>query len=329
VVETSKCAACPVCGSQVTDFFARARDVEYLTTDEQYEYRFCRDCHCVFLLRPPSDQLSVIYPANYYSYRRETGETSLADKIKERLDRRLFNSLLNKLPGESLSVLDVGGGSGWLLTLMRHICPRITETHEVDIDDTARDAAEKSGHVFHCCRVEKFSSDRQFDLILMLNLIEHVPDPAAVLTTMHKLLSPQGLLLIKTPNHDTLDRRLFRNHNWGGFHCPRHFVLFDKDSLIQLGTQCGLACRSAKYTQGAPQWTTSALGYLYLRGWIRISRQKPMYLHPLYSACNMLFAAFDFLRLPFSKTAQMIVVFRRAEGDTGISDANAGDGARR
>jgi len=305
---------CPVCGSRESGIFAHARDVEYYTSDKSYVYLSCGQCGSIYLQSPPTDRLNEIYPANYYSYETSQQLTSLPDRIKSHLDARLFRKLIRLLPNDDLRVLDVGGGSGWLLSLIRSVSPRVKSTHEVDIQERARPAAESAGHVYHNCRIEEFSSEESFDLILLLNLIEHVTDPGAVLVAMRKLLSPHGLILIKTPNVDTLDCRLFRNHNWGGFHCPRHFVLFNRQSIMDLGQRCGLRVEKINYTQGAPQWAASVLGWLGLRGWARVSADRPLYQNRLYPYLCGLFAIFDFLRSPFMPTAQMFVVFRLMDG---------------
>jgi 2-polyprenyl-3-methyl-5-hydroxy-6-metoxy-1,4-benzoquinol methylase len=305
---------CPVCGSRESGIFAHARDVEYYTSDKSYSYLSCGQCGSIYLQSPPADRLNEIYPANYYSYETSQQLTSLPDRIKSHLDARLFRKLIRLLPNDDLRVLDVGGGSGWLLSLIRSVPPRVKSTHEVDIQERARPAAESAGHVYHSCRIEEFSSEESFDLILLLNLIEHVTDPGAVLVAMRKLLSPHGLILIKTPNVDTLDCRLFRNHNWGGFHCPRHFVLFNRQSIMDLGQRCGLRVEKINYTQGAPQWAASVLGWLGLRGWARVSADRPLYQNRLYPYLCGLFAMFDFLRSPFMPTAQMFVVFRLMDG---------------
>jgi SAM-dependent methyltransferase len=262
---------------------------------------------------PPVDQLSKIYPPNYYSYDPGRRLTSLVERVKSFLDARLFRSLLRKIPGDDLAALDVGGGAGWLLSTLRKVSPRVKATHEIDINDGARSAAESAGHVFHCCRVEEFTASRSFDLILLLNVIEHVTDPAAILSAMRKLLSPGGLMLIKTPNVNTLDCRIFRNNNWGGFHCPRHFVLFNKQSIVELGQRCGLHAIQADYTQGAPQWACSVLGWLGLKGWLKISADRPLYQHFLYPYVCAVAAAFDLMRSPLMPTAQMFIVFRRSD----------------
>ncbi len=76
----------------------------------------------------------------------------------------------------------------------------------------------------------------------MLNLIEHVRRPDEVLAKARSLLTPDGFALIKTPNYDALDARIFRHRSWGGYHAPRHFVLFDRDSFARVARIKG--CRS-------------------------------------------------------------------------------------
>lgn len=307
---TSTFMPCPICGNENVRAFAEARDVEYFTTDVVYQYLECPACTAVYLNHPPVDHLGVIYPSTYYSYR-PAGQVGLLERVKRWLDARLFRRLLARIPGDRLAVLDVGGGWGWLLSVVREVSPRIGETHEVDIDETARPAAERAGHHFHGMPIEHFKTNQRFDLALLLNLIEHVADPAAVLRAVSQLLTPGGVAVIKTPNTDTLDRRLFQHHNWGGFHCPRHFVLFTMPGLKTLSEKCGLEVVEARYTQGAPQWAVSWLTMLWKWGIIKISKERIMLKHPLMGPFLALAAAFDLARLPFSKTAQMIFVVRR------------------
>jgi SAM-dependent methyltransferase len=311
VADFSKRPICPACGSGEGSVVARARDTEYCTSDRVYSYVECDACGTLFLLEPPVDALRSIYPPTYYSYQQDGGDTSWLQSIKSWLDVRMFRRLLDQLPGDALRVLDVGGGSGWLLSQVREASPRVAETHEVDIDPGAAEAAQQAGHRFHCVTIEEFEAAEPFDLVLMLNIIEHVADPERVLRAVERCLRPGGLVLIKTPNAKTLDRWIFEQRNWGGFHCPRHFVVFTRASFLALAARSGLDCLAAEYTQGAPQWTTSVLGWLSLKGWVTVRADKPMYHHALYGPLLALFAAFDFIRRPFAPTAQMWVTLRK------------------
>jgi 2-polyprenyl-3-methyl-5-hydroxy-6-metoxy-1,4-benzoquinol methylase len=254
----------------------------------------------------PHDRLGQIYPPNYYSF--SEGRTNIVQHIKEWLDARSLRSLFRDIPGTELKVLDIGGGSGWLSGLARRVEPRVRLTQIVDLDEAAGTLAEKSGHRYFCGRVEDFTTSDRYDLILMLNLIEHVRDPRSVLAKARDLLTPGGRIYIKTPNFLALDARLFRHANWGGYHCPRHFVLFNRDSLSRLIHSLGLRVTFFQYTQGAPFWSVSVFELLRRAGLVRASRDRPAIYHPLMPLLMAASAAVDFMRKPFARLSQMIVV---------------------
>ncbi len=299
---------CPICRNPKPTLWCKATDEEYHSTgSEEFTYFHCDRCSCLFIGDMPTDRLAQIYPANYYSFR--PIKKNLALRIKEALDKRLFASLLAKLSGTSLSVLDIGGGTGWLLGIIRQIDPRVTYTQVVDIDEGAQSEALLAGHHYFRGTIEAYQPDRLYDLVLMLNLIEHVADPKATLAKVGALLKPGGIALIKTPNIESWDARIFRRTYWGGLHAPRHWVLFSEKSFRLALEGTGLQITDLKYTQGAPFWTWSVLAWMHRRKWIVISAQRPAIYHPLATGLQMLFAALDFLRsLMGQKTSQMFIV---------------------
>ncbi len=218
--------ACPTCKSREKILFAKAKDVEYFTTPESFAYLRCGNCQTVYLDNPPVHRLHEIYPQNYYASNSDFNKSFLY-QVKNALEKRMFRKILKNIPGDSISVLDVGGGYGWELNTIKEADHRVRETAVLDFDESSRQKAEAAGHIFYAQRVEEFSATRKYDFILMLNIIEHVADPLRVMNVVRNVLSPHGAILIKTPNVDTLDRYLFQHRNWAGFHCPRHFVLFN------------------------------------------------------------------------------------------------------
>ena len=298
---------CLACGGARLESWARARDLEYFAVDDGFHYRRCTGCGSVSIDPVPDDRLEAIYPPSYYSF---AADRSPLQRIKLWLDGRLFRRLFAGIETAELAALDVGGGTGWLLDHARALEPRLATTVVVDLDGGARAEAEAAGHTFVLGRIEDFDTNRKFDLILMLNLIEHVRDPSTVLAKMRALLAPGGQILIKTPNVDSLDARLFRGSYWGGCHCPRHFVLFTPESFQALVVRAGLAVDRLKFTQGAPFWCWSILAFLHRRGLIQAGRDRPLYRHPLTAPLTALFAAVDFLRLPFMRTSQMLLTLR-------------------
>jgi SAM-dependent methyltransferase len=260
----------------------------------------------IFLDPMPLEALDRIYPANYYAY--SGGQQSLVHRVKDRLDGRLFRQMLHRLPGDQLRVLDVGGGDGWLLTVIRSLDQRVRLTQVVDMDPEAEQLARRQGHEYFCGLVEDFKTDTRFDLILMLNIIEHVADPQTVLSRLRTMLTPTGVILMKTPNTNSLDARVLRHRDWGGYHCPRHWVLFDRETVTRLAGDAGLEVRRLTYTQGAPFWTVAVLAWLARRRLVSITSERPMVKHRLFPLLSAAFAAFDLTRSAVgARTSQMFV----------------------
>jgi 2-polyprenyl-3-methyl-5-hydroxy-6-metoxy-1,4-benzoquinol methylase len=301
---------CLACGHVGSSHWAEASDEEYFTIPDRFSYLRCDRCAALFIEPVPRNSLTEIYPKNYYSFDERVTKSWLFG-LKDWLDRRFFRQFVRGLKHEQINVLDIGGGSGIQLSSFSKVDRRVARTVIVDIDAKAGAAARERGHDFFCGRIEDYVTTDLFEVILMLNLIEHVDDPGKLLCKALGLLAPQGILIVKTPNTDSLDARLFRHHNWGGYHCPRHWVLFNRENLAALAAQCGLNIRYFHYTQGAPFWTTSIMFALGRKKWIDISRTRPVPSHPLYPLLNAGFAAFDMIRGLFAKTSQMFVILDR------------------
>lgn len=300
---------CLACGSNKLSLWAKVTDTEYFSTADCFSYNRCADCDALSIDPVPENRLTEIYPQNYYSF--SSVNTSFFTNIKMKLDRSLFRSILRPITGCQLSVLDIGGGSGWLLTEACKVDSRISYTMVVDIDSKAESIARKAGHDYYCGPIEDFETFSRFDLILMLNLVEHVKDPVAVLSAVGRLLKPGGRILIKTPNYDSIDARIFRSSYWGGLHCPRHWILFTPLSFRRVADAAGLQTHEILLTQGGPFWAWSIMNQLHRMGLVKLSAERPMCYHPLTGILQAFFALFDFLRMRISSTSQMFVILSR------------------
>ncbi len=302
---------CLSCGAQRAELWTKARDIEYLATDEVFDYLHCLECDSLFIDPVPVDRLAEIYPDTYLSFRR--GKSNWVLRIKLWLDRRNFSKLLRRVPGQHLNILDVGGGAGTQLDLIRESDPRSKTTTVVDISQDAVDEAGNYGHAGYCGRIEDFETDQKFDCVLMLNIIEHVANPGAVLKKLADLTHPGARIWVKTPNWKSLDERVFRNRSWAGYHCPRHWCLFTRESFTRLAETSGFHVVESAYTQGAPFWAASLLGNWARRGWINSDPARPPVHHPIFMPLLALFAAVDFARGLFFPTSQMYAVLERKD----------------
>lgn len=83
---------------------------------------------------------------------------------------------------------------------------------------------------------DAFSDDRfpknGFDVVTMVELIEHVPNPDFFLETAYKLLRPNGLLFLTTPNPQSVNQR-FLGTEWSVISPPEHITLWSTRGLKQ------------------------------------------------------------------------------------------------
>jgi SAM-dependent methyltransferase len=80
--------------------------------------------------------------------------------------------------------------------------------------------------------------DRQFDLITLNQVIEHVPDPLLLLQEVSRRLRHGGRVALSFPNVSSLQRRL-AGRRWINWHVPYHQHHFNLHSFQQLALQAG------------------------------------------------------------------------------------------
>ena len=118
----------------------------------------------------------------------------------------LIADFVSKTLKDKSNVLDVGCGDGFIL---KHISNGISSATGIDLSQVAIVQARKllggdSRIRLHQSLFEDFSSDEQFDAILMLDVFEHFMDADFVLRKCRYLLRDNGILIISTPNRKRL-----------------------------------------------------------------------------------------------------------------------------
>jgi SAM-dependent methyltransferase len=92
--------------------------------------------------------------------------------------------------------------------------------------------------------------DRSFDLIYMSHVFEHLPDPAATLDDMRRILDTEGLVILKVPNIASASARRF-GAAWLGLDLPRHLYHFSPDTITELLRRHGFVVRAIRHDIGA------------------------------------------------------------------------------
>jgi len=78
----------------------------------------------------------------------------------------------------------------------------------------------------------------RFDVVTAFHVLEHVPDPVAMIQRMLGWLAPDGLLIVEVPNAGGLGARIF-GKAWSGLELPRHLSHFSPETLTRAVEQAG------------------------------------------------------------------------------------------
>ncbi|MDH5444526.1 MAG: class I SAM-dependent methyltransferase [Gammaproteobacteria bacterium] len=74
------------------------------------------------------------------------------------------------------------------------------DVYGIDIDEKSIQYAAKYGYVIHKHDCVSMNLEKKFDVIIMSDVIEHVNSPVLAVKNLLKHLSPDGILVITTPN---------------------------------------------------------------------------------------------------------------------------------
>jgi SAM-dependent methyltransferase len=150
------------------------------------------------------------------------------------------------LPARASRILEVGAGTGTSLSWLKVVYPD-AKTTGVELNPCLADELRKNADVAIIGNVDECVARLDtYDLILLLDVLEHVPDSTATLRKIRALLRPGGSIVVSLPNiaHVSvtlplLFRRRFAYQD-AGIMDRTHLRFFVEDSAIKLLNEADL-----------------------------------------------------------------------------------------
>lgn len=194
---------CPLCDSESFDTVRREPvNVDGFTEAEArffapyiasgpFEFRRCRDCSFIYLDRLPTapEYYETLYGRVHYDFVFEfefNGKKNIFRDVKRHL----------KQYRPSGTLLDIGTWCGTLLQALG-------DTYDVvgcELDEKAAVYGRQMGLDIRSGFFQSMRFDRPFDIITMIDVLEHVQGPRLVIEQVFDILGPGGLFYIKSPN---------------------------------------------------------------------------------------------------------------------------------
>jgi len=219
---------------------------------------------------------------------------------------------------ETAKILDAGMGFGQYSYLLAQHHPN-WEILGVDIKDDQvddcntffRKAGLKNAR-FEVADLERFSSPPLFDLILSIDVMEHIPNDEAVFQNFFHALKPGGMLLISTPSdqggsdvhpHDE-DISENASHSFIGEHVRDGYNILMIQKKLR---EAGFSCTEAYYTYGKPgkiSWN--------------LSMKYPIVMLNLSKLFFILLPFYYLIAFPFALLLNQMDISRKHSGGTGL-----------
>lgn len=250
---------CRACGSP--DLVLRGKKSgEFIRTE--FAFHRCRACELLFVepfsgfaiyndayYRGAGPDPFVDYETEYRDYRRTDRALEFAD-LARLAEAHLAASPASPAPSPApLAWLDFGCGAGGFLKFLRERAtfagrPLTLTGH--DVGSYAELLRSTDGfRILDFAAITREPS-AQFDVISLIEVIEHLPEPAATIALVSRLLKPGGLLLLTTGN---LDSPVARRHGIHYRYCAPeiHVSLFNPRCLARLYAAHGLTPLPVRY----------------------------------------------------------------------------------
>ena len=176
--------------------------------------------------------------------------------------------------GEKLSVLDVGFGAGHLARRIRPYCRYLAG---IELDEAA---ALEGAAFFDDPLVDDLLHGlagpwrEPFDVVVVGDVLEHLPEPDRALALLRPLLAPGGLLLVSLPNVANVTVRLSLlggrfDYASRGILDRTHLRFFTRRTGRELLSRCGFAVARETPTAMPVELAFPALGRPPLAGLVR------------------------------------------------------------
>ena len=186
------------------------------------------------------------------------------------------NSIINTLklenkkkPLQKLKILDIGCGGGLLSEPMSRLGGEVVgiDASDKNIIVAKLHAKENNLNIkYFCTSPENFKTQTKFDVILNMEIIEHVEDVDFFLKSCSKLLKNKGIMFVATLNK-TLKSYIFAivgaeyimrwlpigTHDWGKFVKPKDLINNLKKYKLELESLDGM-----KFNLIKDQWSLSS-----------------------------------------------------------------------
>ena len=203
---------------------SKVNNTHYLKKVNGIQIYTCSSCQLGFLDKVGLAKQSRISKNIHYSLEKYRQEES---KLRKRFILLSEIILRHKDKGE---LLDVGAGFGLFASIFAEKGFNITVIEPVNQLYYLRKFKKKVYRDTFDIFFQK--NKNKYDLILLIDIIEHLKNPVNSIVRLKNRLNKKGIIVIQTPNYNSLMARICKNWSW--WMITDHKYFFTPDSLSNM-----------------------------------------------------------------------------------------------
>lgn len=238
--------SCKICGSNNISRKYQLRDFR-LDKATLYSYSKCSQCGVVF----QNPQIAPNEMINHYNQEKVYYLPSSQKGVRKILiDHGLHKraKIIKKFKNSG-RLLDIGCGSGAFINYM-------AKNTNFEVMGTEINKANINSIKKHYSLDVRFGEiadidlpNDYFDVITLWDVLEHIHNPKQMILNLKPFLKSNGFLVLRLPNLDSLDSKLFKRF-WAGLDAPRHYYVFSEESIKKLLHDLGFNIKSINQNIG-------------------------------------------------------------------------------
>lgn len=204
---------------------------------DQWQYLRCRHCRLVSIHPRPQPEILMEYYQDYLPEQRidiNKWEALIQPVVAESADLIVSRS---RTGGKKL--LDVGCGYGFLLNEMKS---RGWDVQGLEVSKTGRDYTRRRWDFqVYAEPLENLKlSEKTYDVVALLYVIEHVYDPLTLLIETNSILKPGGMVIVRWPHTTPIVRLLGPLAcKLDLYHTPYHLYDFSPKTIENILSETG------------------------------------------------------------------------------------------
>ena len=238
------------------------RDFELWVRQGAYEIFRCRVCGLgVTSPAPSGEQLTECNRGAYGAKDRAGVYYSRRVELKKR-----YSSYIQRIKRfrPSGALLDLGCNVGVFMNVAREKGFSVTGV-ELNADCAAYGSENCNLDIRRGTLIGAAFRDESFDVVTMYDVLEHVPEPGALLSETIRVLKPGGLLVVQSPNLNSIMAWLLKE-NWNWLTPPDHLYHFTPEALKMMLKNAGFRIVKVQTWEPARDFTDNIYSGFPARG---------------------------------------------------------------